>query len=135
MKRKNKRNYKGNKYLKLKNYSFDNPRDRRKIDKEIYQRYLKCEKKGIENIDYRYLENVFTNEIHYKAMKELPLKEKQVLYVVVVEASDLEKACDEMKMSKTEIIEIKTQAINRFKENVKKFQRQAAKKKGGAFNE
>lgn len=135
MKRKNKRNYTRNKYLKLKNYSFDNPRDRRKIDKEIYQRYLKGEKKGIENIDYRYLENVFTNEIHYKAMKELPLKEKQVLYVVVVEASDLEKACDEMKMSKTEIIEIKTQAINRFKENVKKFQRQAAQKKGGAFNE
>ena len=132
MKRKNKRKYKGNKYLKLKNYSFDNPRDKRKIDKEIYQRYLKGEKKGIENIDYRYLENVFTNGIHYKAMKELPLKEKQVLYVVVVEASDLEKACDEMKMSKTEI---KTQAINRFKENVKKFQRQAAKKKGGAFNE
>ena len=120
------------KFTKAKMYSFDNPRDKRKIDKEIYQRYLKGEKKGIENIDYRYLENVFTNGIHYKAMKELPLKEKQVLYVVVVEASDLEKACDEMKMSKTEI---KTQAINRFKENVKKFQRQAAKKKGGAFNE
>ena len=35
MKRKNKRNYTRNKYLKLKNYSFDNPRDRRKIDKDI----------------------------------------------------------------------------------------------------
>ena len=123
------------KFTKAKMYSFDNLRDKRKIDKEIYQRYLKGEKKGIENVDYRYLENVFTNEIHFKAMKELPLKEKQVLYVVVVEASDLEKACDEMKMSKTEIIEIKTKAINRFKANVKKFQRQAAKKKGGAFNE
>ena len=120
---------------KIRNYSFDNPRDKKRIDKEIYQDYLRKENKGIENVGYKHLEEVFTNEIHYEAMKKLPLIEKQALFVAVFECSDLEKACSDMKMTKTEVIEIKTKAINHFKDNVKKEIDKKSKKNGGASNE
>lgn len=126
---------KGKRFSKLRNYSFDNPRDEKKIEKEIYQNYLRNENKGIENVSYKHLEEIFTNEIHYEAMKKLPLIEKQALFVAVFECSDLEKACSDMKMSRTEVIEIKTNAINHFKENVKKELEKKAKKNGGASNE
>ena len=119
---------------KIKNYSLDNPRDKKRIDKEIYQDYLRKENKGIKNVGYKHLEEVFTNEIHYEAMKKLPIIEKQALFVAVFECSDLEKACSDMKMTKTEVIEIKTKAINHFKDNVKKELEKKSKKNGGAFN-
>ncbi len=120
---------------KIRNYSFDNPRDKKRIDKEIYKDYLRNENKGVENVGYKHLEEVFTNEIHYEAMKKLPLIEKQALFVAVFESSDLEKACSDMKMTKTEVIEIKTKAINHFKDNVKKEIEKKSKKNGGASNE
>ena len=120
---------------KIRNYSFDNPRDKKRIDKEIYKDYLRNENKGVENVGYKHLEEVFTNEIHYEAMKKLPLIEKQALFVAVLECSDLEKACSDMKMTKTEVIEIKTKAINHFKDNVKKEIEKKSKKNGGASNE
>ena len=120
---------------KIRNYSFDNPRDKKRIDKEIYKDYLRNENKGVENVSYKHLEEVFTNEIHYEAMKKLPLIEKQALFVAVFECSDLEKACSDMKMTKTEVIEIKTKAINHFKDNVKKEIEKKSKKNGGASNE
>ena len=40
-----------------------------------------------------------------------------------------------MKMSRTEVIEIKTNAINHFKENVRKELEKKSKKNGGASNE
>ena len=120
---------------KIRNYSYDNPRDKKRIDKEIYKDYLRNENKGVENVSYKHLEEVFTNEIHYEAMKKLPLIEKQALFVAVFECSDLEKACSDMKMTKTEVIEIKTKAINHFKDNVKKEIEKKSKKNGGASNE
>ena len=120
---------------KIRNYSFDNPRDKKRIDKEIYKDYLRNENKGVENVGYKHLEEVFTNEIHYEAMKKLPLIEKQALFVAVFECSDLEKACSDMKMTKTEVIEIKTKAINHFKDNMKKEIEKKSKKNGGASNE
>ena len=119
---------------KIRNYSFDNPRDKKRIDKEIYKDYLRNENKGVENVGYKHLEEVFTNEIHYEAMKSLPLIEKQALFVTVFATSDLEKACSDMKMTKTEVIEIKTKAINHFKDNVKNELEKKSKKNGGAFN-
>ena len=120
---------------KIRNYSFDNPRDKKRIDKEIYKDYLRNENKGVESVSYKHLEEVFTNEIHYEAMKKLPLIEKQALFVAVFECSDLEKACSDMKMTKTEVVEIKTKAINHFKDNVKKELEKKSKKNGGVSNE
>lgn len=120
------------KFTKARKYSFDNEKDLKKIEKYTYQDYLRNQNKESEKVDYKRLEEIFTNEIYYKAMKKLPLKEKHAIYLVVFDSNDLEKACSEMKVSKTEIIEIKTKGINHFKENVSKYQK--AKKNGGAFN-
>ena len=67
-------------------------------------------------------------------MKELPLLEKRALYIAVFDANDLEKACLEMKMTKKEVIKIKTKAINRFKDNVEKQLAKHSKKNGGGSN-
>ena len=67
-------------------------------------------------------------------MKDLPLIEKQALFVTVFATSDLEKACSDMRKGKKEVIELKTRAINHFKENVKKELEKKTKKNGGAFN-
>lgn len=137
--RKSKKWNKGRAFSKLRDYSFDSPNDARKIqrklEKEEYQNYLRNKNKGIKSVSYKHLEDVFTNEIHYEAMKRLPLIEKQALFVAVFESSDLEKACSDMKMTKTEVIEIKTKAINHFKDNVKKEIEKKSKKNGGALNE
>ena len=125
---------KGRKFSKLRDYKFENKQDTSKIDKFAYQNYER-NKTGIENVSYKLLDDVFTNEIHYEAMKKLPLIEKQALFVAVFECSDLEKACSDMKMNRTEVIEIKTNAINHFKENVRKELEKKFKKNGGASNE
>lgn len=125
---------KGRSFSKLRDYKFENKQDTSKIDKFSYQNYER-NKTGIKDVSYKYLEEVFTNEIHYEAMKKLPLIEKQALFVAVFESSDLEKACSDMKMSRTEVIEIKTNAINHFKENVRKELEKKSKKNGGASNE
>lgn len=130
---------KGREFSKLRDYSFDNPNDARKIqmklEKEEYQNFLRNKNKGIESVGYKHLEEVFTNEIHYEAMKSLPLIEKQALFVTIFATSDLEQACSDMRKGKKEIIEIKTRAINHFKDNVKKELEKKSKKNGGAFNE
>ncbi|MBQ7410032.1 MAG: hypothetical protein IJW20_01455 [Clostridia bacterium] len=130
---------KGRMFSKLRDYHFENPNDtkriQRKLEKEEYQNFLRNKNKGIENVSYKHLEDVFTNEIYYEAMKKLPLIEKQALFVAVFESSDLEKACSDMKMTKKEVIEIKTKAINHFKDNVKKEIEKKSKRNGGASNE
>lgn len=125
---------KGRSFSKLRDYKFENKQDTSKIDKFSYQNYER-NKTGIENVSYKHLEEVFTNEIHYEAMKSLPLIEKQALFVTVFATSDLEQACSDMRKGKKEIIEIKTRAINHFKDNVKKELEKKSKKNGGASNE
>ena len=133
--RKSERWNKGRKFSKLRDYKFENEQDELRLDKYSYEVYQRNENKRMENVSYKHLEEVFTNEIHYEAMKKLPLIEKQALFVAVFECSDLEKACSDMKKTKTEVVEIKTRAINHFKDNVKKEIEKKTKKNGGAFNE
>ena len=133
--RKSERWNKGRKFSKLRDYKFENEQDELRLDKYSYEVYQRNENKRIENVSYKHLEEVFTNEIHYEAMKKLPLIEKQALFVAVFECSDLEKACSDMKKTKPEVVEIKTRAINHFKDNVKKEIEKKTKKNGGAFNE
>ena len=125
---------KGRKFSKLREYKFENEQDESRLDKYSYEKYQINEKKNFKNVGYKHLEEVLTNEIHYEAMKSLPLIEKQALFVTVFATSDLEKACSDMKKTKTEVIEIKTKAINHFKDNVKKELEKKIKKNGGAFN-
>lgn len=93
-----------------------------------------------DEINYKQLEDVFSNPVYYKAMKELPLSEKFTLYVYVFKGEYLDKLCDDYKISKNGFIQIKDNGINHFKRNVKKYNskkhnKRKYQKKGGNYNE
>lgn len=97
---------------------------------------MKNEKSNFTNdeIDYKHLENTFTDKIHYKSMKELPLSEKFAIYVYVFKGEYLDKLCKDYQISKKGFIELKDNGIKHFKKNVKKYSKQKSKKhhkKGG----
>lgn len=122
-------------YTKAKNLSFNNPKDKLELDKISYQNYQRKQYTNEELIDINHLENAFHNEIYYRAMKEIPLPEKRVLYLVILEASDLESVCKTLKVSKSEVVRIKANGIKHFKENIEKYTKMYPKKNGGGTNE
>lgn len=119
-------------FIKVKKLSFDNSKDKRYVEKYAYQDYLRKQNKKLKDVDYKYLEKIFTNEVYYKAMKKLSPKEKQVIYLLVFDSNDLEKVCSEMKKSKKDVIQIKVNAIKQFKRNINKYKK--LKKNGGAVS-
>lgn len=121
-------------YTKAKNLSFNNPRDKFELDRISYQNYQRKQYTNEKSIDINHLENAFHNEIYYRAMKEIPLQEKKVLYLAIFEASDLENVCKTLKVSKSEVIRIKASGIKHFKENVEKYKKMYPKKNCGGTN-
>lgn len=102
-----------------KKLSFDNANDNLEIEKELYQQSMR-EKTAEKFVDKNHLENIFTNEIYYKAMKDIPKIEKQILYFCIYDSKPLDEVCKILKMSKIEIIKLKSLAMKHFKENVEK---------------
>lgn len=107
-----------------------------KLEAQLYQDYLRKNlidtEENNKNIDMEHLENVFTNEIYYRAMKNLLPNEKKVLYLSYYENWILGDVCKILGMSRKEVIELKARAINHFKKNVQRYQ--LILKKGGANN-
>ena len=117
--------------------SLEDMRNRDIIESQFYQDYLRnslIDTKEEKQIDVEHLENIFTNEIYYRAMKNLLPIEKKVLYLSYYENWTLGEVCKILKKSKAEIIKIKSTAITHFKKNVKKYELIFSKKKGGVDN-
>lgn len=79
--------------------------------------------KSIEQIDnadvnINHLENIFTNETYYAAMKIVPLLERKVLYLSYVENLRLNDICKRLKLQKNQVIRLRSQAIHHFKNNL-----------------
>lgn len=68
-------------------------------------------------IDYKKLEKVFTNYEHYKAMKNIPVKQKQVLYLLIVKGYTNEEVAQMLNTTKEEIEKLKEKAILNFRKN------------------
>lgn len=68
-----------------------------------------------EDINYINLENVFTNNEHFYAMKRLNNKEKLVLYLTVIERYSLEKVAKLLDTTEDNAGMIKYRAKNKFK--------------------
>ena len=83
-----------------KKLSFNNLKDNKEIEKELYQKYLRANKTKEKYVDSEHLENIFTNEIYYRAMKEIPKIEKQILYMSVYEYRTLNEICKILKKTK-----------------------------------
>ncbi len=70
------------------------------------------------DVDINHLENIFTDETYYLAMKIVPLIERKVLYLSFVENIRLNDICRRLKLSKNEVIKLRNKGINHFKHNL-----------------
>ncbi len=116
--------------------SLDNLKDKKFIEQEDYQKYLRkeySEDLQKKKIDVIHLENIFTNEIYYQSMKKLSLLEKRILYLSLIKSYKLEDICKKLKLSKKEVIITKENSIKHFINNVQKIKNSTFK--GGAKNE
>ena len=90
------------------------------IIKIIEDNYYKTQMQKADNSDVsiNHLENIFTNETYYLAMKMVPLLERKVLYLSYVENIKLNDICKRLKLSKNEVIKLRNKGINHFKHNL-----------------
>lgn len=87
----------------------------------IENNYYKNSMEKVNNADVNinHLENIFTNETYYLAMKIVPLIERKVLYLSYIENFRLNDICRKLKLSKNDVIKLRTKGINHFKHNLK----------------
>ena len=90
------------------------------IIKIIEDNYYKTQMQKADNSDVsiNHLENIFTNETYYLAMKMVPLLERKVLYLSFVENIKLNDICRRLKLNKNEVIKLRNKGINHFKHNL-----------------
>ena len=89
------------------------------INKISYKNYL-LSTNEIDNIDVdiNHLENIFHNEKYCKAMKKVPLKQRQVLYLLFVEEYTTKEVAKYFHTTTDNINKIKQNAIKNFKKNL-----------------
>ena len=76
------------------------------------------EKANNIDVDINHLENIFTNETFYTAMKIVPLLERKVLYLSYIENLRLNDICKRLKLQKKQVIFLRDKAIVHFKNNL-----------------
>ena len=118
------------------NLSLNNPKDVKIIEEENYTKFLR-EQFTNEKVYLKDepLENIFTNEIYYRAMKDMSKIEKQLLREVFLNEYTLEDISKKLRLTKAETIELKKTAIEHFKNLVRKYEKLQLNKKGGDCNE
>ena len=106
------------------------------IIKIIEDNYYKTQMQKADNSDVsiNHLENIFTNETYYLAMKMVPLLERKVLYLSFVENIKLNDICRRLKLNKNEVIKLRNKGINHFKHNLNLLYK-SEKLKRGTINE
>ena len=121
------------KNLKLSNYSKDIQLPNEEIKKILSESYFNTQMQKADNSDVtiNHLENIFTNETYYLAMKIVPLLERKVLYLSYVENVRLNDICRRLKLQKKEVILLRNKGINHFKHNLALLYKTDKAKKGG----
>jgi len=106
--------------------------DNEKVIKIIEDNYYQKSIQDIDNADVNinHLENIFTNETYYLAMKIVPLPERKVLYLSYIENIRLNDICRKLKLPKKEIIHLRNKGIEHFKNNLKTLYKADSLKKG-----
>ncbi len=87
------------------------------------------------DVNINNLENVFTNETYYSAMKLVPLLERKILYLSYIENCKLNEVCKRLKLQKNEVIKLRGKAIQHFKVNLNVLDNAENSLKGANFNE
>ena len=122
-----KRNFKNGDYTK------DIHLPNEEIKKILSDNYYNTQMQKADNSDVtiNHLENIFTNETYYLAMKIVPLLERKVLYLSYVENVRLNDICRRLKLQKKEVILLRNKGINHFKHNLALLYKADKLKKGG----
>lgn len=99
------------------------------IDKASYVNLMQ----QADNVDVtiNHLENIFTDETYYLAMKIVPLLERKVLYLAYVENVRLNDICRRLKLQKKEAIRLRSKGIEHFKNNLATIYKVQKVSKGG----
>ena len=99
------------------------------IDKASYVNLMQ----QADNVDVtiNHLENIFTDETYYLAMKIVPLLERKVLYLAYVENVRLNDICRRLKLQKKEAIRLRSKGIEHFKNNLAMIYKVQKVSKGG----
>ncbi len=123
---------------RLKNYTKDirlpNEEMRKLLAESHYQQSI--QKVNDLDVTINHLENIFTDETYYLAMKVVPLLERKVLYLSYVENLRLNDICKRLKLQKKEVISLRNKGIVHFKNNLTTITKvQKIKGKGGDVNE
>lgn len=98
------------------------------LEKNYYR--TSTEKADTSDVNINHLENIFSNETYYLAMKIVPLIERKVLYLSYIENLRLNDVCKRLKLSKNEVIKLRTKGINHFKHNLELLYKTNKVKKG-----
>ena len=98
------------------------------LEKNYYRTSM--EKADTSDVNINHLENIFSNETYYLAMKIVPLIERKVLYLSYIENLRLNDICKRLKLSKNEVIKLRTKGINHFKHNLELLYKTNKVKKG-----
>lgn len=95
--------------------------DSEEIIKIIENSYYEKSMQNLDNADVNinHLENIFTNETYYLAMKIVPLIEKKILYLSFVENNRLNDICKKLKLQRNEVITLRNKGITHFKNNLR----------------
>lgn len=103
-------------------FSLDDKKNKNFFDYLSYRKYLRelSSKNTNRKIDINHLENIFNNPQYYLAMKHVPLKERQVLYLNICENAKLNNICKRLKISKKKVLILRSNGIRHFKENLEK---------------
>lgn len=107
--------------------------DNERVIKLIEDNYYQNSMQDVDNTDVNlnHLENIFTNETYYTAMKIVPLLERKVLYLSFVENVRLNDVCRRLKLQKKEVISLRNRGIEHFKNNLKTLYKANTLKKNG----
>lgn len=107
--------------------------DTETIIKMIEDNYYQTSMQDVDNADVsiNHLENIFTNETYYLAMKIVPLLERKVLYLSYIENCRLNDICKRLKLQKREVILLRNKGIAHFKHNLELLYKADRLKKGG----
>ena len=106
--------------------------DNEAMIKMIEDNYYQKSMQNVDNADVNinHLENIFTNETYYLAMKIVPLLERKVLYLSYIENCRLNEVCRRLKLEKNEVISLRSKGINHFKHNLEILYKSEKLKKG-----
>ena len=109
-----------NNNLKLEDFTKDVSLPNEEIIQMIENNLYEKEMLNADNADVNinHLENIFTNETYYLAMKIVPLLERKVLYLSFVENARLNDICKRLKLQKKQVISLKQKGILHFKNNL-----------------